>query len=518
MSEPPKSPQNKRPLCFLLTLAAAVLLVHLLGGSPIPGHESAAGAGKESGTDQGGRLQVRQQDLPVRQPAGAGLFYPKDAEELFASVERMLGQGRPLGLPATRAILVPHAGYMYSGEVAAAAMRELARGFRRVFIIAANHSAKADFTGVSLPPFRSYAIPGAEIPVSRVVDDLLGDPFFTSAPDAHAAYMIEVELPFLHALAGRPEKPSFAIIPMIAGKLDQEGISKLAETLNSYADEETVFVFSVDLSHFYPDATARQLDYHTIDAILSRDAGALATATADGNQVLMAMIGLAEQNGWDSTLLQYKNSGDVTGDRSRVVGYAGIAFHQPVDFAPAQRRALLDLARTTLENYLESGTDPPVAAPARLDPILAIPRGVFVTLKQNGQLRGCIGDIVSNKPLSEGVRSCAIKSATRDPRFKPVTRDELDGLAISISVLDYPRLVKVHNPSEYPGLLKPGRDGVILIHKGRQSTYLPQVWQDLPDPVTFLSSLCRKQGSPADCWQDPETQLFRYGAYEFGEK
>lgn len=457
-------------------------------------------------------------DLPVRQPKGAGLFYPKDEKELYAKVDELLGEGKPLNLPDVRAVLVPHAGYIYSGGVAASALRELAKDFNRVFILAANHSSEADFAGVSLPEASAYAIPGAEIPLSPVVDELRKHPLFQNIPAAHSAYMIEVELPFLHALTGRREQPPFAIVPMIAGRMNSDTIQQLAELLNHYANDKTVFVFSVDLSHFFPDQKARQLDSDAIDAILSRNDEGLVRASTDGDHVLRTMVRLAGLQGWDATLLQYKNSGDAGGDRNRVVGYAGIAFHQPVRFSRDQETLLLTLARKTIEQYLETGKPVEPGEEIGAHPILSIPRGVFVTLKKKGQLRGCIGDITSKLPFSKGVMTFAVKAATQDPRFKPVTREELDELDLSISVLEYPRRIKAAEPRQYLSMIKPGQDGVIIYHKGRSSTYLPQVWEQIPDPVQFLSQLCLKQGSPADCWLDPESVLFKYSAYEFGEK
>jgi hypothetical protein len=231
------------------------------------------------------------------------------------------------------------------------------------------------------------------------------------------------------------------------------------------------------------------------------------------------MVQLAELNGWESTLIQYKNSGAVSGDRSKVVGYAAIAFHKPFSLTQDEKRELLKLARSTIEEYLEksdfSDTDP---ALLEKHSILQIPRGVFVTLKKDGQLRGCIGDIISPNPLHEGVQFCAIRSAFKDSRFSPVTLDELDNVIISISVLEFPSQVKVNNPLEYPSMLRPGKDGIIMVHKGKRSTYLPQVWDDIPNPIEFLSRLCLKQGSPANCWQDSQTILYRYGALEFGEE
>jgi AmmeMemoRadiSam system protein B/AmmeMemoRadiSam system protein A len=462
---------------------------------------------------------VRNIPEKTRLAKAAGLYYPADPKELYNVVDELLNLDKPLQLPNTRSVLVPHAGYMYSGDVAATSFREISKNFNRVFILAANHSGEADFSGVSLPDVSHYQIPGAHIPLSSVVDDLLKNPLFVQEPAAHTKYMIEVELPFLHSLRGRPAKPDFAIIPMILGRMDQTAIAQLAKTLNDYNDGRTLFVFSVDLSHFYSDDKARHLDSYTVQSILSRDSNSLARSTADGPQVLLTMINLAEINGWESTMLRYKNSGEVTGDKDKVVGYGAIAFHEPFSLTIKEQDELLGLARRTIEQFLQEG-DFNDTDPAFLDKhsILKIPRGVFVTLKKDGQLRGCIGDIVSPNPLYEGVQLCAIKSATKDSRFTPVTPDELDKVVISISVLEFPSQIKAKSPADYPALLRPGRDGVIMVHRGRRSTYLPQVWDDIPDPVMFLSRLCLKQDSPANCWMDKETSLYRYGAYEFGEE
>lgn len=458
-------------------------------------------------------------NLPAREPRGAGLFYPQNDKELYETVNRLFSESPRLNLPNVRAVHVPHAGYIYSGKVAAAAIQELPKDFRRVFILAANHNGKADFSGVSIPPVTSYAIPGAEIPLSPIVDDLLKKPLFKSVPEAHSMYMIEVELPFLHVHSGMQPNPPFSIIPMIVGQLEQDEIEQLSEILDTYADDKTVFVFSVDLSHFYPDKKARQLDTMTIDAVLSRNLTELAKARTDGNHVLMTMVRLAERNGWKSTLLRYANSGETSGDLNRVVGYAAIAFHDQVTFTGEQQKMLLELARDSIKEFLDSGSRPlSGSAIAEKHPILGLPGAVFVTLEKNGQLRGCIGDLVSDKPLYEGVMKNAINAATRDTRFQPVTQDELKGLDISISVLGYPQKINVLNPKQYVSELRPGQDGVIMMHKGRRSTYLPVVWESLPDPVQFLSRLCLKQGSPSNCWQSPETTLYRYSAYEFGEK
>ena len=455
----------------------------------------------------------------IRPAAAAGLFYPSGSDALAGEIGTLLAAGPPIRLKGVQAVLVPHAGYRYSGKVAAAAFREVGDDFRRVFILAANHSNEANFTGVSLPPYSHYEIPGAQIPVAGIVDDLLADPLFQEIPEAHAKYVIEVELPFLRGLKRQAANPDFTVVPMILGKMDMGAVARLAEILNKYADDRTLFVFSVDLSHFYAAQKARQLDNFTIQSILSRDLGALSQSTADGPQVLMTMVRLAELRGWESTLLQYDTSGTASGDHASVVGYSAVAFHEPFTLSPKEKQLLLQLARRTIEEYLEKG-DFNAIDPVLLEEhaILKIPRSVFVTLKKSGRLRGCIGDIISANPLHENIQLCAIRSAARDSRFPPVTREELDGLDISISVLEFPAQLKADNPLNYPNLLRPGKDGVIIAYNGRRSIYLPQVWEDIPEPVGFLANLCLKQGAPAECWQDSRAKIYRYGALEFGEK
>jgi len=425
-----------------------------------------------------------------------------------------------------RAVLVPHAGYVYSGEVAAACFREVDPGFRRAFILAANHNGEADFSGVSIPDVTHYAIPGAEIPLSPVVDDLREESLFTSVPAAHTMHMIEVELPFLQHLRGRADPPDFSIVPMIAGRMDTEAIERLTTRLESFVGPETLYVFSVDLSHFYPDETARRLDGDTISAVMALDVDSLADVVTDGNRVLQTMVSLARRRGWEATYLCSRNSGEVSGDQRSVVGYAAIALHEPLRLSKEEEGELLAHARASILGHLREGLE--VDGAERLDvrereswldehPVFRLHRGVFVTLEKDGELRGCIGETTPRQPLHLAVRSCAIKSATSDTRFPPVIEEELEELQITISILGYPTLVHVADPERYLEVLRPLRDGVILVHQGRRSTFLPQVWEALPDPEQFLSRLCIKQGSPPDAWRSPETQLYRYGALVFGE-
>ncbi len=506
-----------RALCSLILLLAASTGIMLMVGGPGPMAKSPDSAKSGQPLSRNRPLSLRTSTNKIRSPTTAGSFYPADPKELYRQVSAMLAADPSVGLRNVRAILVPHAGYIYSGAIAATSFREVGRSFRRVFLLAANHNAEANFKGVSIPDVSHYAIPGAEIPLSSIADELLKDPLFKSVPKAHTMHVLEAELPFLQQLRDRANPPDFTIVPMIAGRLSASDIDHLAQLLAHYADDETLMVFSVDLSHFYPGPKARDLDKQTINCILSQDRDCLQSVTTDGNQVLATMLELARRRGWEPNLLAYRNSGDVTGDPSRVVGYSAMAFAPPVYLSEAEGNDLLELAWETLRAYVEKGET--ASTPSQLlerHPIYRIQRGVFVTLKKDGQLRGCIGHIRPQSPLHQAVRECAISAATRDPRFPPVTVQELPDLSLSISILSFPKRLLARSPKDYPSLLRPGIDGVILIHEGRQSTYLPQVWETLAKPRLFLSRLCRKQGSPAGCWASDKAKLLRYTAYEIG--
>lgn len=455
----------------------------------------------------------------VRPPAAAGTFYPESAAELSGAVDRLLRSGPRLGLRGVRAVLVPHAGYVYSGAVAATSFREVEPSFRRVFLLAANHNGDAHFDGASVPDESHYAIPGAQVPLSPIVDELAKDDLFVPVPAAHTMHMIEAELPFLTALRGRPAPCDFEIVPIIVGRMDRARTRRLAALLERYDDPATLFVFSVDLSHFHPDAEARKLDEYSIQSLLALDEDALDDAVTDGDQVLQTLAALADRRGWEPSFLAYRNSADAGGDKDRVVGYAAIAFHAPFDPSAEERRALLSLARTTIEEFVRRGvrTEAPADLLERL-PVLRLRRCAFVTLTKGGELRGCIGGLGEPKPLWIGVRDAALGAATEDPRFPAVRAAELADLSIEISVLTQPRRVRVEDPERYLEVLRPGRDGVILEIGGARSTFLPAVWRQLPQPEEFLRALCRKQGAEPDAWRTTAAVLQRYEACAFGEE
>jgi AmmeMemoRadiSam system protein A len=184
---------------------------------------------------------------------------------------------------------------------------------------------------------------------------------------------------------------------------------------------------------------------------------------------------------------------------------------------PSDRAFLLSLARRTITRHLQDGGRPEPDS-RELSSVLLEQKGCFVTLHQNGELRGCIGNLTGREPLYQGIMDNAINAAVKDPRFNPVTRDEVEKLNLEISVLSVPQPLVFSSPEDLLQKLVPLQDGVILGLGGRQATYLPQVWEQLPDKTAFLSSLCRKAGLFSDDWKNPKLKVETYQAEVFGEE
>jgi AmmeMemoRadiSam system protein B/AmmeMemoRadiSam system protein A len=464
----------------------------------------------------------------VRKPNVAGQFYPGTRGALESAVSGYLEQAVKEELSGQlRALVAPHAGYMYSGPIAAYAYEQIDRPFRRVVILASNHSRVANFEGISVPEFTHYATPLGEVRVSPLAQEWLKLDRITYDDAAHTTHIIEVHLPFLQTVL--PE--NFEILPMITGRIDWRDVERFGELLNTLVDEDTLFIVSTDLSHYHGYEEAVTLDTTCIQAIEQLDTSGVIQAELCGQGAALILMEVAKKQGWQGKILDYRNSGDTAGDKNRVVGYAAIAFslsgNSPVQtgsdspvikLSEEEQHVLVELAQETVELYVKEGN----AFEPERDQFAAYPRlmeerGSFVTLKKDGQLRGCIGNIIGRQPLYLSIRDNAIRAATRDPRFKPVTEADLTDITVSVSVLDVPRPFQVDSPDDYLEQLT-HQDGVILISGNRSATYLPQVWKELPKPGEFLSRLCLKAGTSANCWRNPQTQVYTYRAQEFGEE
>jgi AmmeMemoRadiSam system protein A len=291
-------------------------------------------------------------------------------------------------------------------------------------------------------------------------------------------------------------------------------------------------VVSSDLSHYLPYTEAVERDKETIEWITNRDSSGFASMKnrACGAIALSILIHMAKQHNWQPVLLHYSNSGDTSGGRSRVVGYSAVAFfgEQSMQDAnksnqklsEAQGNVLLQLARHTIMQEL--GKDVPLVESesvktALQDQCYRSFCGTFVTLKINGQLRGCIGNLTADEPLSEGVRKNAVNAAFHDPRFPPLTDKELEKVDLEVSILTEPRPLDYVDGEDLLTRLRVDIDGVIIRKGHASATFLPQVWEQLPDPEEFLEHLCMKAGLSSDAWRNKKLDVLTYQVQYFEE-
>jgi MEMO1 family protein len=424
----------------------------------------------------------------IRPTAVAGAFYPASPGELAREVDDMLGQSADGGLAAgfPKALIVPHAGYVYSGGVAAVAYDRLrpARGIvRRVVLLGPCH--RVPVRGLALPEAGAFATPLGQVPLDReALASLAALPQVVVSSAVHAEeHALEVQLPFLQRVLGE-----FSLVPLAVGAATPEQVSEVIEKL--WGGEETLFVISSDLSHYHPYKEACDIDRGTARAILDYSTD-IDHEQACGATPVAGMLLAAKRHTLKVELLDLRNSGDTAGGRGRVVGYASFAFWdgEPA-FGETHGRALLAIARSSIEAALSVAAAKPLPDASWLRP----ERASFVTLTQNGRLRGCIGSLEAHRPLGDDVSHNARAAALSDPRFAPLTREELSSTRVEVSLLSTPKLLAFADHADLIAQLRPGEDGLILECGKARSTFLPQVWEGLPDPEQFVAELKRKAG------------------------
>jgi hypothetical protein len=426
----------------------------------------------------------------IRPAAVAGAFYPGSAPQLQAELAELFDSVENLEpkLAAPKALIVPHAGYMYSGPVAARAYDELApaRGLiRRVVLLGPAHYVAG--RGLALPQAEAFETPLGRVPLDREGLEALADlPQVVRSAPAHAQeHSLEVQLPFLQRMLG-----SFTLVPLAVGAATNEEVAQVLERL--WGGPETLIVISTDLSHYHEYREAKRIDGATLLRIAAF-ATDLSHDEACGATPLNGFLGLAKQKGLRIRLLSACNSGDTAGGKGRVVGYSSFAAYGG-EALPANEagRTLLLIARDAIESALFR-RERSFAGGAGW---LQLRGASFVTLTSGGALRGCIGSLEIARSLGEDVAANALAAAFEDPRFPKLTRDEWPGSRVEVSVLSAPKPVRFADEADLLAQLRPGEDGVILEHEGRRATYLPQVWEGLPDKRRFLEELAKKAGLP----------------------
>lgn len=451
---------------------------------------------------------------PVRHAAVAGRFYPGHRQALQTQVDALLAEaGGSAASTAPKLLIVPHAGYVYSGAIAARAYAELAGRagpIRRVLLLGPAHGVPV--AGLAAPSVQAFETPLGRVPLDSAALQALAElPQVTVDDHAHAfEHSLEVQLPFLQRVLGE----GFTLVPLAVGGASADQVAEVLERL--WGGDETLIVISTDLSHDHPYAQAQALDRSTVERIVA-GATDLDTSQACGAHALNGALLALERRGLRPQLLDLRNSGDTAGDRDRVVGYAALradaaATRQPPsadEHEPALAPALLACARNAIATAFELPCEPEPCHPA-----LARPGACFVTLKDaQGQLLGCIGNTEATGTLTQQLRRHARAAAFDDPRFAPLRARELGGLQIEISLLGPGRtLPHATSFADAAAALAPGVDGVTLRWSRGRATLLPQVWHALPAPQDFLVALMNKAGLPcrdrqeaARAWRDDIT-------------
>jgi MEMO1 family protein len=481
-------------------------------------------------------------DMPkkIREPFVAGAFYKASPDGLKADIYNYLASANigEISLKGEiKALVVPHAGYDFSAPVAAYAYKAIeGKSYGTVVLISNSHSAY--FQGIAVDDSDIWRTPLGEVEVDRKAAEKLKDydKSITINGEPHTGdHVLEVQVPFLQSVL----KKGFKILPILFGNTDASSFKKLAQALLDTLDENSLVIISSDMSHYPSYENANNIDNKTIGFIEAMDIYGLhkhideTQNSVPNEQTLLCGIDgvktvmeMASSSDWKAARLRYANSGDVSsGDRSKVVGYGAMVFAQAqgeklkVDDSGSdslnseQKNVLLTVAKEAVEGYVKNKKIPEYEIN---DERLNRKEGAFVTLKINGQLKGCIGRFSpADIPLWQVVREMAIAAATEDNRFVPVSVEELNILEYEISVLSIPK--KIDNWQD----IKLGRDGVVVRKGGRSGVFLPQVAIETGWTLEeFLENLCySKAGLPPDCYKnDNQTEIFIFTAQVFEDR
>ena len=479
-------------------------------------------------------------------PAGvAGSFYPADPVKLTSMMDGMLAKASMQAIDGKiLAAVAPHAGYPYSGPVAAYTYAALkGHKYARVVVIAPSHYEAFNFSSVY--DGDGYVTPLGVVPVdkefARKLAKMNGAIRLSERghkATAHGAeHALEVQLPWLQHVLG-----SFTLVPVIMGDQSYAGsralgvaLARLIEDESGASDQpgsdgaasDTLIVASSDLSHYHTYNEAESIDHKTLSALeswdylsMSRNFQSRVWEACGGGPIVAAMIAAERLGANRARVLKYANSGDVIGDRSRVVGYSADVFVKaqsgktadaPFSLNEEEKAELLEVARKSVEFAVQQHK---LYMPEKTGgEHLNQDRGAFVTLREADKLRGCIGYSAATQPLYMTVRDTATLAALRDPRFHPVTAAELAKLQYEISVLS--PLRRARDLRE----IRVGEHGLLVKNGEHEGLLLPQVPVEQQwDRKTFLQQTCIKAGINPDCWKDDNTDIFQFTAVVFGDQ
>ncbi len=473
-----------------------------------------------------------------RKPVVAGRFYPDSTNELHKEIDDLYNSALKLTTEKAEAegeilaIISPHAGYVFSGTVAASAYTVLKnrKKIKRVFLIGSSHYAWYEGVSIYFKGFYSTPLGNVEVDTELATKLLDDNAIFNFRLEAHAhEHSLEVQLPFLQYFLD-----DFKIVPILIGGQSAEMPKKIAKILTPYLGGENLFVISSDLSHYPEYNDALKVDKNTIEALCSNNPeifldqlkenehkkyNNLATSMCGWTSALTLLYMTASLDGVSFIPILYQNSGEIPiyGDKSRVVGYQSVAIYQKVNvkddsksISKEDENFLLSVARNSIINIIRgSGAEKYIA---NIPEKYKKPQGAFVSIYVDNELRGCIGRIESDNPLYETIEQTAVSAATHDSRFVSLKPDELDKMKIEISILS--PLKKIASIDE----IIPGKHGILIRKDYRSGTFLPQVAARTGWSSKEMLEECskRKAGLGSDGWKDAD--IYIYEAIIISEK
>ncbi|MCD8024433.1 MAG: AmmeMemoRadiSam system protein B [Candidatus Gastranaerophilales bacterium] len=423
----------------------------------------------------------------IKNASVAGIFYPLEKDEL----EKIIESFDKSADFSTRAVIVPHAGYIYSGSLAMKGIAALDRNVKNIFIIAPAH--KVYFTGLCVSEHDLWQTPFGTIQINQEICAELKRDFQVNTNNEafEHEHSIEVQIPLIQALFN-----DVKIVPVLTGN-KAHFVSEIISEY--YQNKENAFIISSDLSHFLKYDEAKKVDNLTSFMIETLDTVNFNPHQACGAAGVLALCDFARKNNFSMIRLGMKNSGDVTNNKTQVVGYGawGLYEGKKNEFIKKYYSDLvLEICKKSIQENKKinvrilGGKNDDKLYPAVFDETGAS----FVTLEKNGHLRGCIGSIIAHKSLYSDLISNAKASAYNDPRFNPVSLEEINEIKIAVSLLSNPMPIEFGSENELLNEIRAEIDGIIIKDKEKRAVYLPSVWEQIPDKRMFLNSLKIKAG------------------------
>lgn len=425
----------------------------------------------------------------IKQPSVAGSFYSADIKELTTQIENFDKQSKNSYTNSTRAVIVPHAGLIYSGRLAFEGISQLDKNIKNIFIFAPAH--RVGFEGLALSSFDLWQTTLGEIQINKNINEELIEKFNAQYSDfaIQSEHSLEIQVPIIQYLF-----KDIKIIPVLIGKTNPDIIAQIIEQY--YPNKENGFVISSDLSHFLTDENAKKTDLTTAHMIETGDIERFSHEQACGATGIIGLVKFANKNHFSLIRIDMDNSGSVTGDKTNVVGYGCWFLYEGEKNEFLKKyysKAILEICKYAI-NAQYTRQEIQIKYPQVFNQLGAC----FVTLEKNNHLRGCIGSIIAHRSLIIDLVSNAQNAAFKDPRFNPVQKDEIGQLQIAVSILSAPRQMLFTDENDLLNQIRQNIDGIIIKDGDHQAVYLPSVWEQLPDKKEFLNSLKMKAGLKPD--------------------